>query len=170
MRSCAPSILRAVALFAGLQYKLKLTEENIGDVKLVCYRFPEDARVEGDVNNSRYNFSPCFARVGDQFMSASTVELGRELVALMQMPATEPSAKTSRLRVHADGVVELFNVFEEAVVTSVILDRALPVAQAKKEATAFLDWVRRLGKLEIEVDYGANSFSWDFVLKWQDKK
>ena len=35
-------LLRAVALFAGVQFKLKLVEETVDGVTLVGYRFPED--------------------------------------------------------------------------------------------------------------------------------
>ena len=52
--------LRAAALLATTQVKLKAVEEKHGDVKIVGYRFPEDGRFEPDVDNIRFNFSPCF--------------------------------------------------------------------------------------------------------------
>src|SRR5947209_784919 len=88
-------ILRAVALFTGSQAKLKLVEERIGDVTLVGYRFPENGSLPNDEGNVRFNFSPCFAAVGDQFFAASTIELRRELVALLQKPGMNDSAKGS---------------------------------------------------------------------------
>jgi len=65
-------LLRAVALFAGAQAKLKLVEETVDGVTLVGYRFPEDGSLPEDVNKIRFNFSPCFASVGDQFVAVET--------------------------------------------------------------------------------------------------
>src|SRR5581483_6787718 len=92
-------LLRAVALFGGAQAKLKLVEETVDGVTLVGYRFPEDGSLPADVNNIRFNFSPCFAAVGDQFFAASTIELGRELIATLKHPAknlppTDTAAKS----------------------------------------------------------------------------
>ena len=45
---------------------------------------------KGDVNDLRFNFSPCFRRVGNQFVVCSTIELCRELVDLLQKEGTTP--------------------------------------------------------------------------------
>src|SRR5206468_10415464 len=67
------AVLRAVALLAGSQFNLKLVEEKHGHVTIVGYRLPEDGKVPSDTNNIRFNFSPCFAAVGDQYLIASTL-------------------------------------------------------------------------------------------------
>jgi hypothetical protein len=66
------TILRGVALLVGSQAKLKLAEEKHGDYTLVGYRFPEDTPLKGDNSDIRFNFSPCFVAVGNQFVAAST--------------------------------------------------------------------------------------------------
>ena len=73
-------LLRAAALFGGSQASLKMTEEKIQDCNLVGYRFPEDKPLKADVNDIRFNFSPCFVAVGNQFMVASRIQLGKELI------------------------------------------------------------------------------------------
>src|SRR5207247_5811393 len=81
------AILRVAALLTGTQAKLKLAEETVDGVKLVGYRFAEDSSLNGDAQNFRFNFSPCFAAVGDQLFAASTIELGREMVTQLQKAA-----------------------------------------------------------------------------------
>src|SRR5260370_18266905 len=79
------TVLRGAALLSSTtQTKLELAEEKHGDVTLVGYRFPDGGVYKPDVNDIRYNFSPCFVRVGNQFVLASTLELGHELVDLLQ--------------------------------------------------------------------------------------
>src|SRR5205807_6992016 len=93
-------ILRGVALLVGNQAKLKLTEEKHGDLMLVGYRFPEDVPLKGDVNDLRFNFSPCFVAVGDQFVACSTLELGHELIDILDKEPKDASKtiKTSSVQ------------------------------------------------------------------------
>ena len=37
--------------------------------EIVGYRFDEKAPLKADVDDVRFNFSPCYARVGNQFVS-----------------------------------------------------------------------------------------------------
>src|SRR5205807_1290321 len=74
------AILRGAALLGGAQFNLKLVEETRGGVKMVGYRFPEDGKFPNDTENLRFNFSPCFAVVNNQFMAASTLDFGREII------------------------------------------------------------------------------------------
>src|SRR5262249_27611067 len=89
----AETVLRGIALLAGNQARLKLTEEKHGDVNIVGYRFAEDFKLKQDVNDIRFNFSPCFFSVGNQYVLCSTVELGHELVDLLQNEAKESTSK-----------------------------------------------------------------------------
>ena len=60
----------------------------------------EDAPFKADVNDLRFNFTPSFTRVGNQFVVASTVELCRDLVDELQKEAKAPAGR--RPRVAAD--------------------------------------------------------------------
>ena len=42
--------------------------------KIVGYRFDEKAVVPQDLDGVRYNFTPCFARVGNKFVVSSRLE------------------------------------------------------------------------------------------------
>src|SRR5207247_1373713 len=72
--------------------KLKLVEEKHAGCVIVGYRFLEDAPLKQDVNDIRFNFSPCFARAGNQFVFCSTLELCRELVDILQKESKSPGA------------------------------------------------------------------------------
>ena len=85
-------LVRGAGFLLSLQYGLKLVEETTDGVKVVGYRFPEDKPLPGDDANLRYNFEPAFAVVGDQFVTASTVELAKKLVAEVKRTAGQPGS------------------------------------------------------------------------------
>jgi hypothetical protein len=85
------AVLRGAAFLASTQVKLKLVEEQHGECKIVGYRFPEGGKLKGDDNYVRFNYSPCFVTVGDQFVASSTLELCHELVDLLQREVRDRS-------------------------------------------------------------------------------
>jgi hypothetical protein len=159
-------ILRAAALFAGAQYKLKLVEEKHGDLTLVGYRFPEEVKQIPGENTIVYNFSPCFVVVGDQFLMASTIELGHEMIDLLQKEGKDPpkNPRASTSRIYASGGAELLQAIEDQLFAQTILAQALPPAEAKQQVKEFIEFVRRLGALEMEQAYNAQDFRYDFRL------
>src|SRR5439155_25803841 len=123
-----------------------------------------------DPQNFRFNFSPCFAAVGDQFFAASTIELGREMVTQLQKAAPtggEPPVATQS-RLYSAGGAALLKVFEDRLLTQVILDRAVPVEEAKRDAATLIDWVRGLGDVRTQADYRPHEFR--FEIEWKPKK
>jgi len=162
------AILRTAALVLGAQAKLKMSEEKIGDVTLVTYRFPEDGSLPADRGNVRFNFSPCFARVGNQFVIASSAPFARELVGILQSEPAGGSPRSTQMRVYSAGGAALLKAFEDQLLTQTILDRAVGAEQAKKEAAAFVDWLRSLGRLEIDTEYGADEYRTDIRWRWKN--
>jgi len=151
------TILRGVALLVGSQAKLKLVEEKHGDYTLVGYRFPEDVPLKGDVADIRFNFSPCFVAVGKQFLAASTIELGHELIDILEEEAKSPGKpikSSSMQRVYSSGGAEYLKSLEDLLVTQVILGQAATAESAKAQVKDFLAWIRKLGAVEIETVYG----------------
>lgn len=160
-------ILRGAALLGGAQFKLKLTEEKHGDLTLVGYRFPEDIKQIPMENTLVYNFSPCFVAIGDQFVMASTMDLGHELIDLVQKEAKNPPKKNPQAsvsRVYSSGGADLLTAVEDQLFAQIILDRAIPPAEAKKQVKELVDFVRRLGAFDIEQVYNAQDFRYDFRL------
>ncbi len=162
------TILRTVALLATGTFKMELAEEKYGEYDLVAYRFDEKAEVKEDTNDLRYNFSPCFARVKDQFLFCSTTDLCKALID--QLAAEEKSPPkgdgvTSRDRFYAEGFAGLLRSFEEQLLAQTILDRAVPPAEAKKQVDEAIAFVRGLGGLRSEVRFEPKRFRYDIRLK-----
>jgi hypothetical protein len=161
--------LRGAALLAGQQVKLKLVEEKHGEHQIVGYRFPEDGKYPDDAGDVRFNFSPCYVRVGDQFVFCSTLELCHELIDLLEKEAKSGPAKTSHAAVlaqlHGEGGAQALALLKDNLVTQAVLGQAVPVEEARKQVEDFIDVVRRLGVLNVETVYEANQFRADVRLR-----
>ena len=166
------SVLRGAALLATTQVPLKLMEEKHGERRIVGYRFPEDKEFKPDVNKIRFNFSPCFVTVGNQFVISSTLQLCHELVDLLDQEAASPEragpSPSARAQLFASGGTALLETFKDRLFTQTILDQAIPPDRAKEQVKAFTDWVRRLGSVQIESDFGPSDFHYDIRLKLAD--
>jgi hypothetical protein len=163
------AILRGAAFLAMTQVRLKQFDEMHGGHKIVGYRFPEDGILKQDTTNFRFNFSPCYVTVGNQFAVCSTVELARELVDLLEREAPERAARSSPLaeqtQVYAAGAVQLLESFKDRIFTQVMLNEAVAPDQANEQVRQFLDLVRHLGVLQFSRQYGAHDFCYEIQLK-----
>ncbi len=161
------SILRAIALVSGFSSNLQLVEEQYKDCKLIGYRFPEDQALRDDVDNLRFNFTPCFTRAGDQLIVSSTINLCRELVDLLHKEGGAPSrghASTGRARLYGSGVAAYLRTIEDLLVTQTTLDRAVTPAEARQQVKTFLDIIRGLGVLALEPRFHGKTFQYDIRL------
>ncbi len=163
--------LRAGALLASTQVSLKSADEMRAGHKIIGYRFPEDGTLKIDTQNIRFNFSPCFALVGKQFVAASTIELCRELVDLLDREAKAPAPSVpaaERMQLYASGGLALLEAFKDQVATQTILDQAVPPESAKEQVKALGDLLRGLGVFRIEANYRDHDFHYD--LRFQTQK
>jgi hypothetical protein len=156
--------LRAAGLLATTQVKLKLVEDKYQECAIVGYRFDEKAKLKGDVNDIRFNFSPCFTRVGNQFVFCSTLELCRDLIDVLQQeqkssPKGHPA--TSRMQFYSAGGAEALKSLEDQLVTQTILDQAVPPGEARKQVRDFIELVRKFGTLSISARYDKKSFRYE---------
>ncbi len=166
----ATTVLRGAALLAGSQFKLKLNEEMHGPYKLVGYRFSEDAQIAQDPQDVRFNFSPCFTTVGKYFLASSTLELGRELIDVLDKESKTASPDSGppaamRTLVYGEGNADSLRIGEDQLIAQTILNRAVTLDEARTEAKALIDLVRRLGVLKLETNYGQKDFRVDATLK-----
>jgi len=163
------TILRGAALFGGSQFGLKLIEEKHKDCNLVCYRFPEDRELKADVNDIRFNFSPSFVRVGNQFVFSSTQELARDLVDVLQAEAKgtdKGAAPTERMRLYPEGGAATLKTFEDQLVTQTVLTSALPVDEARAQIRKLIDLLSQTGGVTLEMTYAPKEFHADIRLKF----
>lgn len=173
------TILRGAGLLARTfgQVKLKLFEEKHGDVTVIGYR-QEDSdrqvRVNAENNPLAYLPTPSFAVVGNQFVVASTVEMTKELIDILQKESNVTPAVTNRKATHSrlygQGGAELLDGIQDILLAQTILDQALSPADAREEVRRVVDWVRGLGTIEIESRYGANEFHYDVIFSPQRPK
>lgn len=160
--------LRTGGLLLTAQYGLKSFEEKHQGYEIIGYRFDEQKELIEDPEDARYNFSPCFVLVGNQYVFCSTVELCRELVDLLAKEATRQdkgSPLAARTLLPSSGNKEFFTNFKDQIVTASILGQALPLAEAKAQAQAFLDLFDGVKEFTMEQRYAAKEYHFDVTLK-----
>lgn len=158
------SVLRSAGLIASLQFGLKQSEIEHQGVKLVAYRFPENKPLDADPDGVRFNFEPCFAVVGDQFIAASTVEVGKKLVAEVRRTAKlRPSPAVWRGRWYAAGAAATLTAIPDPLVTDAILSGGVGIEAARKQVDALAAWLRTLGTLRIEIDEAETEYRFDLI-------
>jgi hypothetical protein len=158
------TILRTVALALTTQVRLQLIEEKRGDWKLVGYRFDETRPLAVDTTNARFNFAPCFARVGNQFVVSSTLELGRELIDLVDREGKSPVTshpEPARARAYAEGGAALLAAGQDQLMVQTILNQAVSPDEARKQVRELIDMVRGLGAVRMQTSYGQQEFRFD---------
>jgi hypothetical protein len=159
----------ALAATNGTPFKLKLAEEKHGDYTIAGWRFSETGTVEQDPSGVRFNFSPCFVRVGNQFVVCSTIELCHELIDILEQEAKTPTAKGSRAaaesRAYGSGGAALLSGSQDALIAQTVLDRAVTAAEAKEQSQALIDLVRKLGVLNVDSHYEKNQYRFELRLK-----
>jgi hypothetical protein len=159
------TILRAGGFLARFgEAQIKLVEEKHKGIDVVGYRFDEKVPLKGDVNDIRFNFSPCFARVGNQFVLCSTLELCRELVELLQQEQKAPKpglpVRVSN-RIYAAGVADLLASYEDQFIAQTILDQAVPPGEAREQVRNFIALVRKLGHVSVEEGLTDEETRWE---------
>jgi hypothetical protein len=159
-------VLRSAGLFGTLQFGWKMTEHEHEGVTLVAYRFPENKQLADDPGGLRYNFEPCFAIVGDEFVLASTVELGKKLITELKHPrASSSSSAVLRGKLLAKGGAQAIEGFTDPLVTNAVLTRGIGLAEARTEITQLVEFVKSLGTVEVELDITDKEYRLDLVWK-----
>ncbi|MCI0642004.1 MAG: hypothetical protein L0Y70_23250 [Gemmataceae bacterium] len=157
--------LRALGLIGTFQFGMKMVEEKHAGHTLTTYYFNENSKVPGDNQNIRFNFSPCFTTVGNQFVVASTSELGKDLVdCLVKETATPADPATTRMQFFAEGIAAGVRATHDQILTQTILSQGLPAAEAKKQVEALFRLVQQLGRVEFDTVYGQHDFRFD--VRW----
>ncbi len=161
------SILRTAGLLATTQLGLKMVEKKVDGVKIVSYRFPEKGKFPGnDPAKIRFNFSPSYAYVGDQFIASSTFELATDLVKLLQNEKSQEPLRSSTtlLKFYSTGLAIPLRQGKDALVTQAVLGQAQPPKQARKEVGMLIDLVKNLGTLNYKATFNENDTTFDVVL------
>ena len=162
------SIVRGGAIIATLQFGLKSVEDTHAGVKIVGYRFPENKPLADDPDGLRFNFEPCFAVVGDQFVAASTIAMCKKTIDEVKRTADQPaSAAVWRGQGYADGVAAAVAGLPEPQITEAVLTQGVGIEDARKQIAALTTWLRTLGTARVEIDERAAEYRFDGV--WEHK-
>jgi hypothetical protein len=161
------TLLRTAAILATDTFKLELKEEKHRDHDIVAYRFSEKAEVRDDVNDLRYNFTPCFVRVGNQFAICSTVELCKQLIDVLKddMRSDRVTLASGADRFYSAGLAGYLRDIDDQLVTQTILDQAVPPAEARKQVDQIIQVLRGLGSLSTGLEFREKRFSFDVRVK-----
>jgi hypothetical protein len=163
------SILRAAGLIGSLQFGLRMAEEEHDGVKIVAYRFPEDRPFPDDPGNLRFNFEPCFAVVGDQFIAASSIEVCKKLIAEVRRTEKQAGSRAVwRACGYAAGAADGLAALPDPLVTEAVLREGVGIEEARGEVDALVSWLRTLGTVRIEIDEQDTEYQFDVV--WEYKK
>jgi hypothetical protein len=164
------TLARGGAIALASQFRLKRVEEKISDIPLVGYRFDEERPYPEDPNNERFGFSPCFARVGNQMLLCSTIELAREMIPLLQNEKPGDRTPSAEIRFYGEGVAELLRLQQEELITQAILDQAVPASEARKQVADFLALLRKTGGLSLKATYAPKQFEYEIRARLGDGK
>jgi len=156
--------LRSGGLLASFQFGVKLSETEHDGVKVVAYRFPENKPYLDDTQGIRFNFEPCFAIVGDQFIAASTVELCKKLIAEVKRTATLPGAAAVwRGKGYAAGGGSALMALPDPLITEYMLRDGSGIEAARKQVDDLAAWLKTLGTVRVEVDEAGAEYRLDFI-------
>lgn len=166
------AILRGAAIAGTQQYKLDLAEEKYKECDLVGFRFDETTDVPDDPDDFRFNFSPCYVRVGKQFVFCSTIELGRLLVDALLQEQQSPgksSAAQSHGRFSGPGFAALLHDQMDSLVLQAILGQAVSPAEAKRQVEQAIALIRTIGPITTEGHFAAKAFRYDVRITLKQK-
>jgi hypothetical protein len=160
--------LRSVALFLGAQVRMEPVEEMHGSHKISGYRFAEQqkaGKIDTAYDGLLPNFSPCFVRVGDQFVFSSTIELAHTLVDELDKESKDATLTaqdaTVRARFSWAGLSSFLAANQEALTTQSILAEGSSPAEARQQVQLLLELLQKLGSVEASVDMGKNEYRLD---------
>jgi hypothetical protein len=161
--------LRTAAAVASLSLGMKMSEEKVGDIDVVSYRFAEGKPLDADPTNLRFNFVPSFAVVNDSLVVASSPRLLKDLLPELTKPI-EPSKCSPavwRNRVYGVGAATAVKARPDTIVSDAVLGQGLGLDEAKKRIDQLAKFLAALGTVGVELDHGAEAFKVD--VEWKAK-
>jgi hypothetical protein len=166
--------LRGLAFLAGLKAPMSQFIEEHGESKskIIGYRFVENDGNKGLADGILFNFSPSRARVGNQYVFSSTVELARQLVDELEQEAKSHeeaplSASTAndgtilQSRLSFSGVSNYLGAEKKQLVTQNMLEQGNSPEEAEKEVSLLLQLLDHLGRVETTNRYLPDQYQFD---------
>jgi hypothetical protein len=154
-------LIRGAALVGTFNIKMNLFEEKRGPWKMIGYRFAETPKNKANNHGLLFNFSPCYVRVGNQFIFSSTRELACTLIPLVEHEATlgtYQETASSRHRFSWSGFAVYLDGIKDQMVTATILQEGVDPKVAEQQVNELFKLLDRLGHVDAAVYYEPKSF------------
>ena len=159
--------VRSLGFFVSFNVKMKLVEEDVAGCKLIGYEFVENDRNRSIENGLLFNFTPCFVRVGDQFIFSSDRTLAKKLVPLLQKETkAAPATVAMQTRLSWAGVSRLLRRQRDQLVTQQMLANGSTVQEAEQQVNRLLRLLQQLGGVEHSIRHEPDYYAWDLHLRW----
>lgn len=160
------ALIKAGALGLGKENDLKYFEEEWGDRDVFGYRFPDKGKFSDDPTKIRFNYLPCFTTVNNHYIAASNKGLLKELVEILKKEGPAPmTSKNLQSRLYAEGLIQNLGYDLDTVIAQTIIGQALPLKEARKQATMILELGKKLGHVDAFTDWKENEFHME--IQWK---
>jgi hypothetical protein len=167
----ATTALRAAGLATSFQLKWVMDEETHDGVTIVSYRYPDKVGYQdGDAENYRFNFLPCFAVVDSSLVMASRPGLLKALIPELRKDR-QPGAWSPavwRARAYAPGAAELVRANPDPLVANAVLAEGVGLDAARRQVDAVAKWAAGLGAVDLTLDHKADVF--EAKLAWTTRR
>lgn len=158
--------LTGAAFLAGLQIPLTAIDETYHGVRISGYRFVENDANKARNNGVLFNYSPCRARSGNQYIVSSTLGLMHKLIDALQKespatPASSNGVTTLQSRLVWGGVSDYLGGIKKQLITQNMLEQGNSPEGAAKEVSLFLNLIDQLGKVESSTRIEPNRYEFN---------
>jgi hypothetical protein len=162
--------LRTAAALASLGVGMSMSEEKVGDIDVVSYRFSETKPLPGDPTNIRFSFVPTFAVVNGFLVIASSPQLVKDLIPELKKDVDPAACSPSvwRNTVSAAGAASGLKARPDAVITDAVLGQGIGLDEAKKQVEQLAKFLNTLGTVGMTLDHTAEAYVFD--VEWKQRK
>lgn len=161
--------LRTAAALASLGFGMTMSEEKVGDVDVVSYRFSETKSLPADPTNIRFSFVPSFAVVNGFLVVGSSPQLVKDLIPALKK-TIDPAACSPavwRNKVYGAGAASGLKARPEAVITSTVLSQGIGLNEAKQQIDQIAKFLNSLGTVGMTLDHTAAAYVFD--VEWKKR-
>ncbi len=160
------STIRSAMALLSLQLGLKMTEEKVGGIEVVSYAFP-DKPVADDPTNYRFNFTPSYAIVNGSVVAASSPQLVKDLIPLLQKPVDpkDCSREVWRGKAYGSGAAKGVLARPEGSIAEAILNSGIDRKEAEKQVAQLAKFYEALGTITLSIDHASDAVRYELELK-----
>lgn len=152
--------LRTVGLLGSFGVDMQLIEEQVDGERLIAYRFEENDKNQAIGDGVLFHFTPCFARVGNQFLLCSDMVLAKRLIPVLKAPGTAdaPAGTAVLAEFSFQGLAKLFEASQHYLVVQQVLEQGLPTQEAQEVVLRQLQFFSSQKNVRMQVLYEPHQY------------